>query len=259
MPMAGTQSEKSDSKLGSTKAPNDGPAHYRLAPSSSSRWLACPFSAQDNLPDTAGPPAKAGTIGHKHADHWLERNRDHSKFNPLWLLETEVFDAVAPLVGKSKGDDIAMATTTYAAYVAALPGEHVYETKIAHNAIKDFGGTVDTAIIDRKESTLGVADFKSGYWEVAAKGNTQLQSYLVLARQQFGHFQNYTATIVQPRVKKPIKTASFSGAELDAFEGLVKIASKSDRIQSGQHCRFCPLRPNCFEGQKYAATQEGWT
>lgn len=238
-------------------ATNDNsPKHYRHAPSGSSRWLPCPFSAQDDLPDTAGPPAKAGTIGHKHADGWLTLNRDPSKFNPLWLLETETFDCVAPLVGPSQGDDIARATVTYAEYVAKLPGEHIYETKIAHDSIPTFGGTVDTAIVNRRK--LGVADFKSGYWEVQAKGNTQGQCYLVLARQEFGDFDEYEFTIVQPRVKNPIKTASFTGAELDAFEGLVKIAAKSDRKQSGEHCRFCPLRPDCFEGQKYAANKTGW-
>lgn len=225
------------------------PAHYRLSSSGSSRWLVCHWSAQHDLPDTSGPAAQAGTITHDLACAYL-RGRIESTFE----LENEVYERTNRLL-PNRSRDIARAASSYVEYVTNRVGTKVYETKIEHAGIPDFGGTIDAAILDGV--CLSVVDLKTGTWRVAAENNTQLMSYLCLARQIYPQATEFVGTIIQPITNKNPKTASFSGAELDIFEKQVKIASTSDKKQTGFHCRFCPLRPKCVEGTEYA-NERGW-
>lgn len=232
------------------------PAHFRLAPSSSKRWLACPGSAVADLPDESRPESEAGTIGHNAAQAWLD---DPQLFKPLFLVESQVYAAVLPLLGKSRADEVALATTYYCEYVASIPGHRITETKIKHATIPDFGGTVDTIVLPTPQQPpiLDIVDFKSGYWPVAIKDNSQMMSYIALARQEFPGFKTYRATIVQPRKAKAIDTAMWSAGEIDAFELLVSIAGRSKKIVAGDWCRFCPLKPGCEKGQAYSR-RAGW-
>lgn len=226
------------------------PAHYRLSPSSSSRWIPCPFSAQYNLPDTSGPEAKAGTITHEYTCSYLK-----GEIDTLLELEDTVYEQTRNLVGGTRGASVANAATRYVQYVGSLSGTKVYETKIEHASIPDFGGSIDCAILDG--SCLEVADLKTGKWKVSPENNTQLMSYLVLARQIFPEATEFVGTIIQPLTNKNPKTATFTGPQLDLFEKLVKIKGTSTEKQTGFHCRFCPLRPKCQEGTEYAEGK-GW-
>lgn len=229
------------------KAPS--PAHYRLSPSSASRWLVCPHSAQEGLPDTAGPAAKAGTIAHELSCAYLK-----GEIETLLELEDEIYVGTRKFL-LDKAADCARYASQYVQYVENLGGTKVFETKIEHAGIPDFGGTIDTAVLDG--TCLSVADLKTGKWRVGVENNPQIMSYLCLARQLFPQATEFKGTIVQPSAYKKPQTATFTKNQLDIFEQQVKIAGKSDRIQSGEHCRFCPLRPQCDEGKRYAK-DKGW-
>lgn len=234
------------------KSPESGsvsPAHYRLGPSSASRWLACPWSAQHDLPDTSGPAAKAGTITHDLACSYLQGGIEST-----FELENEVYERTNGLL-PNRSRDIARAATSYVEYVESRTGSKLFETKIESSVVPDWGGTVDTAILH--DRCLEVADLKTGVWRVSAENNPQLMSYLCFARQKFPEATEFVGTIIQPLTNKKPKTASFSGGQLDIFTQQVKIASTSDRKQTGFHCRFCPLRPKCEEGTEYAE-RKGW-
>lgn len=226
----------------------EAPAHYRLSPSGASRWLVCPYSAQHNLPDESGPPAKAGTVAHEKSCSYLK-----GEIETLLELEDEVYERTEGIVDRTIAASISAAASYYVQYVASLNGTKVYETKIEHGSIPDFGGTIDAAILDG--TCLEVADLKSGTWRVPAENNPQLMSYLCLARPLFPEATEFIGTIIQPRTNKLPKTSRFSGAQLDIFEQQVKIAGVSDKKQTGDHCRFCPLRSKCNEGTEYAKSR----
>lgn len=224
-------------------AGKDAPSHYRLGPSSASRWLCCPYSAQHDLPNEAGPAAKAGTIAHEHSCAYLKGEID------LLELEDEVYSGTLHLVG-DRAKAIAQACATYVEHVGSRSGAKIFETKIEHASIPDFGGTIDAAILD--DTCLSVDDLKTGKWKVSPENNPQLMSYLCLARQLFPQATTFQGTIIQPLVYKRPKTATFTKQQLDVFEKLVAVAGKSDKIQSGEHCLFCPLLAKCDTGKAYA-------
>jgi hypothetical protein len=232
-------------------AENNGgsPAHYRLSPSSASRWLVCPYSAQHGLPDEPGPAAKAGTIAHEQACAYLRGETE-----TLLELEDEIYERTRNLI-PDRAANIAAASSVYVGYISAQPGTKVFETKIEHCHIPDFGGSIDCAIL--YGGRLEVADLKTGKWHVSADNNPQIMSYLCLARQIFPSATEFTGTIIQPLTNKNPKTATFTGPQLDLFEKLVKIKGVSKEKQTGFHCRFCPLRPKCEEGTEYAEGR-GW-
>lgn len=225
------------------------PAHYRLSPSSAARWLVCPYSAQHGLDDTAGPAAQAGTVAHEYACSYLKGGVD-----TLLELEDSIYDNTRQLV-PNRAVDIARAATVYVGYVQSRNGSAIFETKIEHSGIPDFGGTIDTAILD--DSCLSVVDLKTGKWKVEVENNPQIMSYLCLARQLYPQAETFSGTIVQPLVYKKPQTAEFSKNQLDIFEKQVMIAGKSDKKQTSDHCRFCPLLAKCKEGKEYAK-KKGW-
>jgi hypothetical protein len=230
----------------SRKGGSPSPAHYRLSPSSAYRWLVCPYSAQHDLPDTSGPAAKAGTVAHELACSYLK-----GEIDTLLELEDSIYESARRLV-PDRAANIAKSASAYVEYVQNRVGDKVFETKIEHGSIPDFGGTIDTAILDG--SCLSVDDLKTGKWKVSAENNPQLMSYLCLARQIFPDATEFKGSIFQ---YGRAYGASFSGGQLDIFEQQVKIAGKSDKKQNGEHCRFCPLRPKCEEGTEYARGK-GW-
>lgn len=120
------------------------------------------------------------------------------------------------------------------------------EVKLTHPNIKDFWGTIDT--LNYVERELQVIDLKWGMYDVPIKNNPQVMSYLVLARHSIPNATDYFGAIIQPRIKKPIKEASFSAAQLDKFEQQVALVSfQEHRIPGNEQCRFCTLKPNCPE------------
>lgn len=210
--------------------------HSRLAPSSSSRWLECPYSAQDDLPeDDGGAAATAGTEAHELAAFSLSVGLP--TFAGTWHSEI---------------------ITPYVNYVRQLPGETIHEQAIISKSIPGFGGTIDTLLIDWERAALHVTDLKTGKWKVPAKNNTQLQCYLLLAAEEnMPEAEHYTGTIIQPQAYKKPNTAYFAPAEIEAFRRRVEHAATSTEKKTGDHCRFCPLRflGRCDEGQAYAERQ----
>lgn len=210
------------------------PAHYRLSPSSSKRWLNCPGSAQSDLPDRENEASREGTLAHAlgYADLTGTELPDEMKAEVVALKLTE-----------DKQREMAEHILGYVKFIRELPGEKEYEVKLASECMPDFGGTIDCLRLDG--DMMHVIDLKYGFGRVQAEGNTQLMSYLCLAREHYEGARRFAGTIYQPRLENGITTAEFTSAQLDDHFCRVMDASMSDEFKAGDHCKWCPLLLNC--------------
>lgn len=208
--------------------------------------------------EEVGDAAEAGTVAHHLANEWLVGGGTE----PLFLLESEVYDGIPVALGPARRQKIAKATSFYAETVLAYPGERRTEIKIPHKKIANFGGTVDTLLVDTHEDgavELHIADLKTGLWKVKGDNNPQLLSYLILARQEVPEASIFRTTVIQPLVPNSVESYTYTSDELDLFEERVDKATKSANIVSGEHCRFCPFLKAglCTPGKMYAS-KAGW-
>lgn len=194
--------------------------HWRLAPSSSGRWLKCPYSAQ-NLPEIPSKAAQRGS--------WLHR-----------VVEYYLLHGV-PIFGRNKDERHARYCAEYAERVKSP--DKLYEQVIESAVVPEHGGTVD--VILAGDESIHVVDFKFGKWPVYVENNTQIGCYLNLARQVFPGRKRFFGTILQPQVYNEPQTAEFSGEWLDSLERRAGEAAFSDAKVAGDHCQFCPLRKGC--------------
>jgi hypothetical protein len=175
-----------------------------------------------------------GTLAHAMGEHAL-------RGEPLPDELSEQLDGYTD----EEVDDMYAGVQLYVDYVRGVPGQLILEEQIESSALPgDFGGTIDALRVTN--DTIHVVDFKYGLHFVPAVGNTQMKSYLCLARQQHPGRTKFFATIVQPRVMDGrCETVEFTGEELDAHMIAVIDASMSDSIVAGSHCRWCPLLQTC--------------
>lgn len=222
------------------------PAHYRLSPSSSKRWLNCPGSARTDLPDRDSEASREGTLAHA-ISHSHITGEELSLEHQLEVAEMEPADLI----------EMERHIKIYTDFVQELPGEKVYEQKLAHPHIDEFGGTIDCLRIDG--DLLHVVDLKFGFGRVFAADNKQLLCYLCLARVLYPQAKRFAGTIVHPRIGDGIiETAEFTAQQVDNHLLAVAEASGDETLVAGDHCQWCPLLQGCDTA--YAATVEvaGW-
>jgi hypothetical protein len=211
--------------------------HCRLSPSSSERWLACPYSAQTDLPRFTNEAAEKGTSLHSLAGDVLAGRATTDGLKPKDVRAIDM----------------------YVDHVHANGGEYLVEHFWESIAIDDFGGTADCVIF--KHGKIAVYDFKSGKWPVEAEDNTQLLSYASIVAEQMD-VDGFYGVIVQPNSKdgRKVKATEYSLEQVSEHHENVKIAAVSDHKQVGDHCMFCPLRraDMCDEGAA-EARRKGWT
>lgn len=212
--------------------------HYRLSPSGSSRWLACPYSAQADLPQYTNDAAELGTEAH------------------AWGANVLTKQATLDDVPEVFRDGVGM----YVAHVLSngCPTP-IIERKWASPSIPEFGGTIDCLLITGQRAA--VYDFKYGKWPVKAAGNTQLLCYASIIAEHFD-IQEFYGVIVQPNAwnKETIQVAEFHNDQVEDHREKVAAAAVSDEKHTGDHCLWCPLlrSKQCREGLTHAHTV-GWT
>lgn len=211
-------------------------AHARLSPSGSSRWLNCPHSAQDNLPDEDTAATRSGSRYH----HWAEK-----------VLTGEAKIEKVPKTYRS-------AVKMYVDYIVKLGVPVTAERKFYSLELPDLFGTIDCLAIDGR--TGWIIDFKSGEWAVEAKDNTQLLTYAMIVDDWFS-VDEWRAVIIQPRARHGPKTKGWviDRETLDIHKEMVRKAAVSAEKKAGDWCRGCPLRKHlkCQEGVELGQRM-GW-
>lgn len=231
-------------------------AHATLSPSSAYRWFACPGSVgmSKDIADESSEAAREGTFAHAIAERALVEGRSASDF-----------------IGQTDGEftvDADMAKNVQI-YLDIL-FEHDFiadEVMVEQRAVvnDNLWGTADYVAVIGQE--LHVFDFKYGRSRVDAQENKQMMIYAAALRAtpptpEFERqFTDVVLHIVQPRVepsgledyatvgrhdvwKMPVRALDAWVA--DVLEPAVAEALKPQaRLQSGDHCTFCPAKAQC--------------
>ena len=228
-------------------------SHAVLSASSSSRWLACPPSAQlcAALPDTVTGYAREGTCAHELAEYKVQRLLGNSTSNPtenLDFYDTEMEDC----------------TDSYAQYIAELlatlqePMVLVEQRLDFSRYVPDGFGTGDCVIV--AENVLTVIDFKYGKGvAVSADHNSQMMLYALGALELFDALYDIAEirmVIFQPRIQNlsectlPLSEL-LHWAETELKPKAALAARGGGDFCAGEHCRFCKVKATCRKRAEY--------
>lgn len=247
--------------------------HAKLAASQTHRWLQCPASIpfidqlREYIPASSSPYADEGIYAHEVLNHQLEvmyKNKvpkeDYFNFPDQWALDIAI-EYVQDKMLLNPDASILL---------------EKYVTPISN---KDCGGTVDIAILTKRE--LEIIDYKHGRGVyVSPDWNTQLLTYaLGILNETDRIFDRVKLTIIQPRHGEAIKASLHKNGILSIVYPISKITKTfhrelSDgiaRVMQTQHlaknptwtmnkayeqghlspgidrkaCRFCDLKALC--------------
>jgi hypothetical protein len=233
------------------------PAHSLNSPSSFSRRIGCPGSAnlERDLPNETSPFAAEGTAAHALGEMCLLEGHDADYYEGE-TIETEDGNFTVD-------QDMISAVQEYIDHCRPLLGHHMIEHKFQLPFLgKGEKGTSDfTALHDR---ILHVVDYKHGKGvTVEHVGNIQGLCYGLGAAQ---HFHNHDwdilrITIAQPRAYHEdggIRSWDVPREELIDYMLTFAAAAKATEdpnapLKVGSWCRFCKARPFCPQQMKEAA------
>ena len=228
-------------------------SHAVLSASSSSRWLACPPSAQlcAALPDTVTDYAREGTCAHELAEYKVQRLLGNPASNPtenLDFYDTEMEDC----------------TDSYAQYIAEQlstlqePMVLVEQRLDFSRYVPDGFGTGDCVIV--AENVLTVIDFKYGKGvAVSADHNSQMMLYALGALELFDALYDIAEVrmvIFQPRIQNlsectlPLSEL-LHWAETELKPKAALAARGEGAFSAGEHCRFCKGKATCRKRAEY--------
>ena len=228
-------------------------SHAVLSASSSSRWLACPPSAQlcAALPDTVTDYALEGTCAHELAEYKVQRLLGNPASNPtenLDFYDTEMEDC----------------TDSYAQYIAELlatlqePMVLVEQRLDFSHYVPDGFGTGDCVIV--ADSVLTVIDFKYGKGvAVSADHNSQMMLYALGALELFDALYDIAEirmVIFQPRIQN-LSECTLPLSELlhwaeTELKPKAELAARGEgAFSAGEHCRFCKQKATCRKRAEY--------
>lgn len=237
--------------------------HTRISPSGFSRVIACPGSValsdkcpkgKDSVDSATGTAAHA--VGEKCLLSWQNASDWLGKLAP----ESDI------VVDKAMAD----AVQVYLDEVRSNLGNEktlFVEQKLDLSwLIPNCKGSSDAVILDKKEKTLYVYDYKNGVGvEVEVEWNAQMLGYAIGAIHAFKKedIEDVHLIIVQPNLpyeQDRIKKWSISKNDLLFWANNVlkpciqEAESKTARLAVGSHCRFCPALAVCPKQIEHALT-----
>lgn len=234
-------------------------AHAHLSASGSSRWMACPPSAEleKDFPDSSSVFAEEGTAAHELSEIILHnelKNIDDDEFEKQY----EAFQDMNEFYSQSMLDyvqsyvDVVMERVNEA-YAKTPDALVLVEQRLDFSTwVPDGFGTGDVLII--ADGQLEVIDLKFGKGvPVSAIDNPQMRLYGLGALDRYNmlfDIERVRMTIVQPRLD------SISSETLEAFDLLewaaLEVKPKADlawegegEFNPGEHCRFCKANAVC--------------
>lgn len=239
---------------------------FRLRPSASSRWLACPASEllaelAEKVPTVAESRAAAeGTVCHQVLEHRISSELDDYKLGDIITVQSD--DMVFPMTFNV--DEQMLAAVDFFLGHINLTNPHHTELTHRHSKVEELEGTADYFELTSPEHGE-LFDLKYGKSTVIAKSragtvNTQLMSYISLMFDRFPELKTIEAHLIQPRCKSIAKVRStgvITRDESDVFMmrvmsvaaqvGAMKAMDSVDTglLCEGSHCWWCPAKDIC--------------
>lgn len=231
--------------------------HAVLSASSSSRWLACPPSAQEcaKVKDVSSEFAMQGTDAHSLCEYKV-----------LFALGREAADPTKGLTFfDEEMDECANEYAEFVMEQVAAAKAVCKDPLVLIEQRLDFSrwvpggfGTGDCVIV--ADDTLNVIDFKYGLGVlVDAEKNSQMMCYALGALQLFDgiyDIHQVSMTIFQPR-RDNVSTYTMSKDELlhwaeTVLKPTAELAAKGEgEYKAGDHCRFCKIKATCRKRAEY--------
>lgn len=211
--------------------------HEKYGPSSSDRWIPCPFSLTIDCPRL---PTAASLLGDEAHDYGAE------------ILVSPGKDIHVP-------SHLRVGVRMYTDHVQANDAVPMVERKWMSMEVEEHGGTIDALLI--KDRVAVLYDYKNGRWPVQGKSNSQLLCYAGLANEHF-EIDVFHGFIIQPNAFKgsKIKAETYTPQQVaDHRLKVIDAVENPDRKCTGDWCRWCNLRltAKCEEGLRYGRAK-GW-
>ncbi|MBF31837.1 MAG: hypothetical protein Unbinned1322contig1000_30 [Prokaryotic dsDNA virus sp.] len=233
-------SVKLSNELVSFIRPSD---HSRFSPSSTDRWVGCPFSvkASDKIPDETSKYAAEGTLAHTVAEDYFAHMFHGAEKSPeLMMADQDMMD------GAQMHYDCIVGWLDHKDYIGEVLW-HGLEKGIPIFPEKSCFGTADCVIVGTKGCVI--IDYKYGKRSVSAN-SAQLKGYLLgIFRHLIDVPEDYQfhAVVTQPRTDTIPKVAEHSYYEMREFEAMVYTAilqADAPGLQpvEGSHCFWCKAR-----------------
>lgn len=231
--------------------------HAVLSASSSSRWLACPPSAQEcaKVKDVPSEFAMQGTDAHSLCEYKVLSALGRDAADPtkgLTFFDEEMDECA------NEYAEFVMEQVTAAKAVCKDPLVLIEQRLDFSKWVPGGFGTGDCVIV--ADDTLNVIDFKYGLGVlVDAEKNSQMMCYVLGALQLFDgiyDIRNVSMTIFQPR-RDNVSTCTMSKDELlhwaeTVLKPTAELAAKGEgEYKAGDHCRFCKIKATCRKRAEY--------
>ena len=231
--------------------------HAVLSASSSSRWLACPPSAQEcaKVKDVPSEFAMQGTDAHTLCEYKVLSALGRDAADPtkgLTFFDEEMDDCA------NEYAEFVMEQVAAAKAVCKDPLVLIEQRLDFSKWVPGGFGTGDCVIV--ADDTLNVIDFKYGLGVlVDAEKNSQMMCYALGALQLFDgiyDIHNVSMTIFQPR-RDNVSTCTMSKDELlhwaeKVLKAIAELAAKGEgEYKAGDHCRFCKIKATCRKRAEY--------
>lgn len=224
-------------------------AHADASPSSSDIWIQCSASVTKARGRQRVPTVytREGTAAHMLAEMLL---RTHKK--KAGISSVEVDGEIIPVT-----EEMLDAVWTYVRYVRdrARHGELHIETKVRIASDGEpLSGTSDACVVNRKNKTAEIIDFKYGQGVAVSPDSSQLRIYALGVLELLGPFveiENVLLTIIQPRINPDPVTRILPINELTDWESnilspaLARLAAGDTAETVGDHCRWCVRAGEC--------------
>ena len=243
-------------------------AHAKLSASGAHRWLACPGSVflEEDLPDRGSPYAAEGTLAHAVGElklrKYFERGIGPKKFSAAMagFKESEHWKSEMDRYTEDYFDEVRRRALSY----PTVPYVNVEERVDFSKWVPEGFGTCDCIMIYGDE--MQVIDLKYGKGVVVSpEKNPQLMLYglgALGAYEMLYEIGTVRLVIVQPRLDS-VEEWTISAADLKAWGESIKETAKeayegSERLASGEHCRFCKAKARCPERARelFSAVEE---
>ena len=239
---------------------------YKLRPSGSARWLACPASLvleagvepekRDDL-----HAAYLGSATHELLEMCIKQQKRAEAFRGEFITVYDEEYQNFPYVKEVDETMIASANFFIDEVGEPLPGSEVYsELEMEHSEIPALRGTADYICINGDHALL--ADLKNGTGIVQVQKrdgtiNTQLLSYASMIFDKFEQVETITLAIIQPngKTKKKVRSTGINRKDCEIYLDRVKEAAKlADEAteanlnviaSEGSWCWFCKAKDIC--------------